>query len=141
MAARLSEVAAWRVLLVEAGPPPPVDTFVPAFGIIQFLPGYPTFFNYETVPQRNALKNSINQVSFGNYCYHTILHEWLPKKITGFSYSLPGRSAAARAGARRRLHGELDAIQPRQQKRLRLLGDSRQPWLELRLYPALLHQV
>ncbi|XP_045131330.1 glucose dehydrogenase [FAD, quinone]-like isoform X2 [Portunus trituberculatus] len=63
MAARLSEVADWRVLLVEAGPPPPADTAVPAFSALIYLPGYPTLFRHETVPQRNALKYSINQAA------------------------------------------------------------------------------
>ena len=63
VAARLSEVATWRVLLVEAGPPPPADTAVPALSPLIYLPGYPTLFRYETVPQQNALKYSINQVN------------------------------------------------------------------------------
>ncbi|XP_063860184.1 glucose dehydrogenase [FAD, quinone]-like [Scylla paramamosain] len=63
VAARLSEVETWQVLLVEAGPPPPADTAVPALSAFIYLPGYPTLFRYETVPQRNALKYSINQAA------------------------------------------------------------------------------
>ncbi|XP_063860183.1 glucose dehydrogenase [FAD, quinone]-like isoform X2 [Scylla paramamosain] len=63
VAARLSEVETWQVLLVEAGPPPPADTAVPIFSVLIHLPGYPTLFRYETVPQRNALKYSINQAA------------------------------------------------------------------------------
>lgn len=62
LASRLSEEAAWRVLLVETGPPQPPDTFVPAFSVLQYLPGYPNLFRYETIPQQNALINSVGQV-------------------------------------------------------------------------------
>lgn len=66
VASRLSEVPEWRILLVETGPPPPPDTAVPAFSVLQYLPAYPNLFRYETIPQRNALINSVGQVIYFN---------------------------------------------------------------------------
>ncbi|XP_050690766.1 glucose dehydrogenase [FAD, quinone]-like isoform X1 [Eriocheir sinensis] len=71
LASRLSEEAAWRVLLVETGPPQPPDTFVPAFSVLQYLPGYPNLFRYETIPQQNALINSVGQVKHVKHITNT----------------------------------------------------------------------
>ncbi|MPC31905.1 Glucose dehydrogenase [FAD, quinone] [Portunus trituberculatus] len=61
MAARLSEIPTWRVLLVETGPPPPPESFIPGmFGVHAFR-GHPNMREYMTVPQRNALLYIANQ--------------------------------------------------------------------------------
>lgn len=60
MAARLSEVAGWRVLLLEAGGAPPPESVVPGYNTV-LLQG-DADWNYFTVPQRHALKNYVNRV-------------------------------------------------------------------------------
>ncbi|KAK8406023.1 hypothetical protein O3P69_007031 [Scylla paramamosain] len=61
MAARLSEVPTWRVLLVEAGPPPPPESFIPGMFGVHIFKGHPNMREYLTVPQRNALLYIDNQ--------------------------------------------------------------------------------
>ncbi|XP_042236010.1 glucose dehydrogenase [FAD, quinone]-like [Homarus americanus] len=63
LAGRLSEVAGWRVLLLEAGGPPPLETYVPGFQPISFSPGYRENWGYSTVPQRYSSKNLVNQTA------------------------------------------------------------------------------
>lgn len=62
MAARLSEVAAWGVLLVEDGPPPPPESLIPAMSNLVYIPGHPITRRYLTTPQYNAMKYIVNQV-------------------------------------------------------------------------------
>ncbi|XP_042239057.1 glucose dehydrogenase [FAD, quinone]-like [Homarus americanus] len=54
LASRLSEVAEWRVLLLEAGGPPPPESVVPAFSIN--LDRSDVDWNYRTVPQSFGLR-------------------------------------------------------------------------------------
>ncbi|XP_045617718.2 glucose dehydrogenase [FAD, quinone]-like [Procambarus clarkii] len=60
VAARLSEVPSWRVLLVEAGGPPPPETRVPGLLDFNFIPGISDDWGYTSVPQKNALGNFVN---------------------------------------------------------------------------------
>nr|XP_045621682.1 glucose dehydrogenase [FAD, quinone]-like isoform X3 [Procambarus clarkii] len=61
VAARLSEVSGWRVLLVEAGGPPPPETRVPGLLELNFIPGNEVDWGYTTVPQAHALGNYVNR--------------------------------------------------------------------------------
>lgn len=63
VASRLSEVAGWRVLLLEAGGPPPTETYVPGWVALNYLPNHINW-NYLTVPQKYGLKNFRGRVSF-----------------------------------------------------------------------------
>lgn len=50
LAARLSEVSNWKILLLESGGPPPPESYVPAFNIA-LIEG-DADWNFRTVPQR-----------------------------------------------------------------------------------------
>ncbi|KAG7159557.1 Glucose dehydrogenase [FAD quinone]-like 5, partial [Homarus americanus] len=63
LASRLSEVAEWRVLLLEAGGPPPPESVVPAFSIN--LDRSDVDWNYRTVPQSFGLRG-YNDNAMGN---------------------------------------------------------------------------
>ncbi|XP_045597795.1 glucose dehydrogenase [FAD, quinone] [Procambarus clarkii] len=63
MAARLSEVPQWRVLLVEAGPPPTPQSYVPALMPLFFLPDNPSTWHYRSTPQKHSHKNYINKAA------------------------------------------------------------------------------
>ncbi|XP_063606725.1 glucose dehydrogenase [FAD, quinone]-like [Penaeus indicus] len=63
MASRLSEVEGWRVLVVEAGGPPPAETFLPAFVPFFFLPGHDLDWDYNSTPQKHGLKNFENRMA------------------------------------------------------------------------------
>ncbi|XP_045594087.2 glucose dehydrogenase [FAD, quinone] [Procambarus clarkii] len=63
VAARLSEVPGWRVLLLEAGGPPPLETNVPAFLPISYVPGYNLDWGYRTVPQKYSSQNFANHAA------------------------------------------------------------------------------
>ncbi|XP_042237849.1 glucose dehydrogenase [FAD, quinone]-like isoform X2 [Homarus americanus] len=56
VASRLSEVAGWRVLLLEAGGTPPPETYVPGLVGLNYLRGNINW-GYTTVPQKHGLKN------------------------------------------------------------------------------------
>lgn len=62
MAARLSEVAGWRVLLLEAGGTPPPESYVPGLVSLGYFRGNNNW-NYITQPQKHGLKNYKNRVS------------------------------------------------------------------------------
>nr|XP_045611163.1 glucose dehydrogenase [FAD, quinone]-like [Procambarus clarkii] len=60
LAARLSEVKGWRVLLLEAGGTPPPETYVPGLVGFNYLRGNINW-NYVTVPQKHGLKNFVDR--------------------------------------------------------------------------------
>ncbi|XP_068233844.1 glucose dehydrogenase [FAD, quinone]-like [Palaemon carinicauda] len=62
LAARLSEVKHWKVLLLEAGGPPPSESVVPAFSRLFYFPHTATW-NYELAPQKHGLRYFINRSS------------------------------------------------------------------------------
>ncbi|KAF8781708.1 Glucose dehydrogenase like protein [Argiope bruennichi] len=101
VAARLSEIPSVSVLVVEAGPSPPALSGIP--GISRYFVGSDLDWKYQTVPQRNAAKASVNrQIYFpsgkglggssvisgsiyqrGNY---KIYDEWAAQGATGWSF-------------------------------------------------------
>lgn len=64
VAARLSEVEGWRVLLLEAGGPPPPESMVPGLNVV--LMQSDADWNLFTVPQKYALYGYVNKVKL-NY--------------------------------------------------------------------------
>ncbi|XP_047482456.1 glucose dehydrogenase [FAD, quinone]-like [Penaeus chinensis] len=56
LAARLAEVSWWRVLVLEAGGTPPLESYVPGLEGLGYLRGNNNW-DYVTERQRNALKN------------------------------------------------------------------------------------
>nr|XP_053643895.1 glucose dehydrogenase [FAD, quinone]-like [Cherax quadricarinatus] len=58
LAARLSEVAEWNVLLLESGGPPPPESVIPALNIV--LMQSDAEWNYFTVPQKHGLRGYVN---------------------------------------------------------------------------------
>lgn len=61
VAARLAEVTGWRVLVLEAGGPPPLEAQVPGYNL--FLMQSDADWNYFTTPQRHGLLAYNNRVS------------------------------------------------------------------------------
>lgn len=61
LAARLSEVPEWKVLLLEAGGPPPPESVIPALNVV--LMQSDADWNYFTVPQKHGLFGYVNNVS------------------------------------------------------------------------------
>lgn len=61
VAARLAEVAHWRVLLLEAGGPPPPESVVPGLNVV--LMQSDADWNYFTVRQNHSLKSYVGEVS------------------------------------------------------------------------------
>ncbi|XP_047482478.1 glucose dehydrogenase [FAD, quinone]-like [Penaeus chinensis] len=62
MAARLSEVREWKVLLLEAGGVPTSETRVPGLSRLFYFPSAVNW-NYELAPQRHGLRNYDNRSS------------------------------------------------------------------------------
>ncbi|KAK8394064.1 hypothetical protein O3P69_006336 [Scylla paramamosain] len=62
LAARLAEVHKWRVLLLEAGGPAPVESIVPGFSRVFYFPTKNTW-NFHLHPQRHALYSYSNRSS------------------------------------------------------------------------------
>ncbi|ROT79762.1 putative glucose dehydrogenase [Penaeus vannamei] len=62
MAARLSEVREWKVLLLEAGGVPTPETRVPGLSRLFYFPSAVNW-NYELAPQRHGLRNYDNRSS------------------------------------------------------------------------------
>ncbi|XP_069937771.1 glucose dehydrogenase [FAD, quinone], partial [Cherax quadricarinatus] len=60
VASRLSEVRQWKVLLLEAGGPPPPESHVPAFSLTFYLPGSYTWPYYIT-PQKHSHKSYVGR--------------------------------------------------------------------------------
>ncbi|ROT61189.1 putative glucose dehydrogenase [Penaeus vannamei] len=60
VASRLSEVAGWRVLLLEAGGPPAPESYVPALNFLFFLPENSNW-EYTIAPQKHALKSFVGR--------------------------------------------------------------------------------
>ena len=61
VAARLAEVQGWRVLLLEAGGPPPPESVIPGLNVV--LQESDADWNYFTVPQKHSLKGYNGRVS------------------------------------------------------------------------------
>ncbi|KAK7086496.1 hypothetical protein SK128_017701, partial [Halocaridina rubra] len=61
VAARLSEVKEWKVLLLEAGGPPPLETYIPATLLFSFFPSNSVDWGYNSSPQKHGLINLNNQ--------------------------------------------------------------------------------
>ncbi|XP_050713623.1 glucose dehydrogenase [FAD, quinone]-like [Eriocheir sinensis] len=59
VAARLAEVADWRVLLLEAGGPPPPESVVPGLNVV--LLQSDADWNYFTVRQKHSLKSYVGE--------------------------------------------------------------------------------
>ncbi|XP_045125683.1 glucose dehydrogenase [FAD, quinone]-like [Portunus trituberculatus] len=62
LAARLAEVHKWRILLLEAGGPAPVESIVPGFSRVFYFPTKNTW-NFHLHPQRHALYSYSNRSS------------------------------------------------------------------------------
>ncbi|KAG7154317.1 Choline dehydrogenase-like [Homarus americanus] len=60
VAARLSEVNNWRVLLLEAGGPPTLESYVPALSLAFYLPN-DLGWQYHITPQRHSHKNFVGR--------------------------------------------------------------------------------
>ena len=64
LAARLSEVPGWKVLLLEAGGKPPPESHIP--GLNQLLLRGDADWNYFTEPEKNAFQGFSGNVSVLN---------------------------------------------------------------------------
>ncbi|XP_064107282.1 glucose dehydrogenase [FAD, quinone]-like [Macrobrachium nipponense] len=62
LAARLSEVEDWNILVLEAGGPPPPESVIPALSRLFYFPNSATW-NYKLAPQRYGLRYFINRSS------------------------------------------------------------------------------
>lgn len=62
LAGRLSEVPEWRVLLLEAGEAPPVESLVPGFSRVFYFPSKNNWA-FDLHPQRHGLLSYSNRVS------------------------------------------------------------------------------
>ncbi|XP_071523349.1 LOW QUALITY PROTEIN: glucose dehydrogenase [FAD, quinone]-like [Panulirus ornatus] len=60
LAARLSEVSNWRVLLLEAGGPPPLESYVPGLSLTFYLPS-DNSWEYPITPQKHSHKSYIGR--------------------------------------------------------------------------------
>ncbi|XP_050719520.1 glucose dehydrogenase [FAD, quinone]-like [Eriocheir sinensis] len=63
LAARLTEIKDWRVLLLEVGGPPPLETRVPGILPISYIPGYNLDWGYRTTPQKYSSQNFDNKAA------------------------------------------------------------------------------
>lgn len=64
VAGRLAEVPWWRVLVLEAGGPPPPESYVPGLAPLASVHGNNNW-NYITQPQEHGLGNFVDQVGRG----------------------------------------------------------------------------
>ncbi|XP_066974360.1 glucose dehydrogenase [FAD, quinone]-like [Macrobrachium rosenbergii] len=60
VASRLAEVPSWNVLLVEAGPVPPQDSYIPGLYAFGYMRGNKNW-DYATEPQDSCLKSFVGQ--------------------------------------------------------------------------------
>ncbi|KAG0727895.1 Glucose dehydrogenase [FAD, quinone] [Chionoecetes opilio] len=63
LASRLTEREEWRVLLLEVGGVPELESFVPSILAIALVPGYKENWGYKTTPQNYSSQNFANKVS------------------------------------------------------------------------------